>query len=276
VDKLSHRLLQWSVVIFFGLFLSACTSQNNFAPVRNGWSDTQAASQTYRVQPDDTLYSIAFRFGLDYRALADANKINAPYHIVVGQTLKLLPQADNTLTSPEAVQTPVTPVVSVPVTTVPVSSAPAATPTTSPAQTVAPTGPAPKILAVNGKGPVGKWLWPAKGGVIHTFSNGYGANKGIDITGKAGDSVKATAAGKVVYLGTGLRGYGLLIIVKHNAEYLSAYAHNSKALVKEGANVKAGQVIALMGSSDASQPLLHFEIRKAGSPIDPLTLLPPR
>lgn len=274
MSRLKSKLLQWGMIFCAGLFLSACTSQNNFAPVTNGWSDKAAASQTYRVQPDDTLYSIAFRFGLDYRELADANKVTVPYHIVAGQTLKLLPQADNTLTSPEAVQTAATPVVAAP------AVVPAALPATQPAASAAavaiPSGPAPKILAVNGKGPVGKWLWPAKGGIIHTFSDAYGGNKGIDIVGKLLDPVRATASGRVVYLGTGLRGYGLLIIVKHNSEYLSAYAHNNKALVKEGANVKAGQVIALMGSSDASQPLLHFEIRKAGKPVDPLTLLPPR
>jgi len=263
------------IIIFcFSIFLGACSSQNNFAPVTNGWSDTQAASQTYRVQPDDTLYSIAFRFGLDYRALADANKISAPYHIVAGQSLKLLPHADNTLTSPEAaVAPPPTAAAAQPPAAV---QPPAAAPVEAASAAPASTTPAPKVLAVNGTGPVGKWLWPAKGGVIHTFSDTYGGNKGIDITGKAGESVKATAAGKVVYLGTGLRGYGLLIIVKHNAEYLSAYAHNSKALVKEGSNVKAGQVIAQMGASDAAGPMLHFEIRKAGKPVDPLKLLPPR
>jgi len=118
------------------------------------------------------------------------------------------------------------------------------------------------------------FIWPATGKVIATFDEAK--NKGIDISGKLGDSVLASADGKVVYSGSGLRGYGNLLIIKHNNTYLSAYAHNQSILVKEDQNVKQGQKIAEIGSSDSDQPELHFEIRKFGKPVDPLKWLPPR
>ena len=166
----------------------------------------------------------------------------------MGQTINLLPGANDS----------VKPVVSI--TSTPVIA----------------TTPTPIIQQPIATGPIGQWGWPASGNIIQGYSNVYAGNKGIDIGGKLGDPVKAAAAGRVVYCGTGLRGYGLLIIVKHNAKYLSAYAHNSKALVKEGDSVSQGQVIAKMGSSDATRVMLHFEIRQSGSPVDPLKLLPPR
>jgi lipoprotein NlpD len=242
--------------------LSACGPSSNFAPVSNGDS-TDTSASLYRVQHDDTLYSIAFRFGLDYRKLAAANHISAPYHIVTGQKLLLLPEANDVLTSPAEKSAPVI-----------TGAAPATAVTSQPAS--APSLPAAVSAPVNSTGPVGKWLWPASGRVVHTFSEAYGGEKGIDIAGKAGDPVKATAAGRVVYSGSGLRGYGLLLILKHNTEYLSAYAHNDKLLVKEGDVVKAGQTIALMGNTGTTQVLLHFEIRQAGKPVDPLKLLTPR
>ena len=117
-------------------------------------------------------------------------------------------------------------------------------------------------------------MWPANGKLLGTFSEG--GNKGIDINGKAGDPVLAAGAGKVVYSGTGLRGYGKLGIVKHNNTYLTAYAHNQNLLVKEGQSVTKGQKIAEMGNTDADQVKLHFEIRRQGKPIDPLKQLPQR
>jgi lipoprotein NlpD len=123
------------------------------------------------------------------------------------------------------------------------------------------------------------WAWPAGGKLLATFSEGGGqdtATKGIDIAGKLGDPVQAAAAGKVVYVGNGLRGYGNLVIVRHNAAFLSAYAHNSRILVKEGQAVTRGQRIADLGNSDADQPKLHFEVRHQGKPVDPLKYLPAR
>ncbi|HEY6863830.1 MAG TPA: peptidoglycan DD-metalloendopeptidase family protein, partial [Burkholderiales bacterium] len=118
------------------------------------------------------------------------------------------------------------------------------------------------------------WVWPATGKVVAGFSDA--SNKGVDIAGRVGDPVFASAGGRVVYSGQGLRGYGKLIIIKHNNTYLSAYAHNSNLLVKEGQNVVRGQKIAEIGSTDASQAKLHFEIRRLGKPIDPAKLLPER
>ena len=118
------------------------------------------------------------------------------------------------------------------------------------------------------------WTWPASGKLVGTFSEG--GNKGIDINGKAGDAVLAAGGGKVVYSGTGLRGYGKLVIVKHNNTYLTAYAHNQNVLVKEGQSVSKGQKIAEMGNTDADQVKLHFEIRRQGKPVDPLKHLPQR
>jgi lipoprotein NlpD len=119
-----------------------------------------------------------------------------------------------------------------------------------------------------------EWAWPASGRVLAGFSES--TNKGVDIAGKVGDPVLASASGRVVYSGQGLRGYGKLIIIKHNPTYLSAYAHNNNLLVKEGQNVVRGQKIAEIGSTDASQAKLHFEIRRLGKPIDPVKLLPER
>jgi murein DD-endopeptidase MepM/ murein hydrolase activator NlpD len=118
------------------------------------------------------------------------------------------------------------------------------------------------------------WIWPASGKVIGQFSEA--GSKGLDIGGKAGDAVIAAGDGKVVYAGTGLRGYGKLIIVKHNATFLSAYAHNQNLLVKEGQTVSKGQKIAEMGNTDADQVKLHFEVRRQGKPVDPMKYLPPR
>jgi lipoprotein NlpD len=265
INFFTALFLLCSVFIFAGC--SGAT--RHFAPVANGWTSPQA-SQAYRVQRSDTLYSIAFRYELDADKLAKANNISPPYHLVVGQTLNLLPEANDSMhvISVAPVSTPVV-----------VGAAPAVTPITS-----QPVAEPEKVKSenidtannLNGSGPVGEWNWPANGKIIQGYSNVYAGNKGVDISGKLGDPVKATAAGRVVYCGTGLRGYGRLIIIKHNAKYLSAYAHNSETLVKEGDKVSASQVIAKMGSSDAPRVMLHFEIRKSGSPVDPLKLLPPR
>ena len=121
-----------------------------------------------------------------------------------------------------------------------------------------------------------RWQWPAKGSLLSSFDSKLVGRKGISITGKPGDPVRAAASGKVVYAGSGLAGYGRLIIIKHNQEFLSAYAHNRKLIAKEGDWVKGKQVIARMGNSSASRTLLYFEIRKDGAPVDPLKYLPER
>jgi lipoprotein NlpD len=151
----------------------------------------------------------------------------------------------------------------------PASAAPPAAPTPPPVAQPA----APPAAAREGDDDV-NWLWPASGPVVGNFDETR--TKGLSIAGKAGDPVLAAADGRVVYAGSGLRGYGNLVIIKHNNTYLTAYAHNQTLLVKEEQSVKRGQKIAEMGATDAERVLLHFEIRKQGKPIDPARLLPPR
>jgi lipoprotein NlpD len=268
---------------------------------------TAAAGGTYRVERGDTLYSIAFRHGVDYRDLATWNGIGAPYTIYVGRELRMAaPSRNVTATTPPSrpssvATAPGRPVASqtpkpepfepvpnhpLPATAAPVpstsaaSGAVAATPETTPkpastpataVPAPAPLMPAPPVMA----GDV-SWRWPADGQVVGGYVGGDPTKQGIDIAGKAGDPVRAAADGTVVYSGNGLIGYGELIIVKHNPSFLSAYGHNRKRLVKEGDHVKAGQTIAEMGSSSASRDSLHFEIRKNGKPANPVDYLPRR
>ncbi|HTN34571.1 MAG TPA: peptidoglycan DD-metalloendopeptidase family protein [Marinobacter sp.] len=225
------------------------------------------------VRPGETLYGIAWRYGRDYRELGNANGIGPPWHLKAGQVLRLdrrgkivagqpsqqstrAPVASSGRTHPKApVQTPKS-------TTRPVV-------TRSPQKGVPLNNQTQTVAQIN-------WRWPHVGTVIAGYSTSGKVNKGIDIAGKAGDGVRAAANGSVVYAGNGLLGYGNLIIVNHNEHYLSAYAHNRKILVQEGENVKAGQVIAELGSSGVERPMLHFEIRKNGNPVDPIQYLPPR
>lgn len=221
------------------------------------------------VRPGDTLYSIAWRYGRDYRELGSANGIAPPWNIKVGQVIRLdrkghIP-ADATVASRPASNTASTPSRSPPAT------ASARTPAAKPA----PSAPPRQSSGNPAVGDV-RWHWPHAGTVIANFSSSGKVNKGIDIAGNPGDAVKAAANGNVVYAGNGLLGYGNLIIVNHNEHYLSAYAHNRKILVQEGEDVKAGQVIAELGSSGTDRPMLHFEIRRNGNPVDPSRYLPRR
>jgi lipoprotein NlpD len=224
----------------------------------------------YVVQRGDTLYSIAFRFGWDWKALAARNQIAPPYLIRPGQVIRF----DGQQAAPQIVRTapPVIPrnppVVSQPPRAVPPVSAPVvvAPPPASkpPSPPIAP----PKV--------VGGWAWPASGAVLSRFASNGSLNKGIDIAGELGQPVLAASDGSVVYAGSGLRGYGELVIIKHNDIYVSAYGHNRRLLVKEGQRVKAGQAIAEMGSTGTDRVKLHFEIRRQGKPVDPLQYLPRR
>ncbi len=218
------------------------------------------------VKPGETLYGIAWRYGRDYRELGNANGLAPPWNLKAGQVIRL--DLRGTVTS--ASQTKVA----------------ASKPKAKPRKTQANTSAKPKVTRAPKKGaPLATksqtvaqvdWRWPHVGTVIAGYSTSGKVNKGIDIAGKAGDAVKAAANGNVVYAGNGLLGYGNLIIVNHNEHYLSAYAHNRKILVQEGEDVKAGQVIAELGSSGTERPMLHFEIRKNGNPVDPAHYLPRR
>ena len=225
-------------------------------------------SGQYKVQRGDTLYSIAFRFGWDWKALAARNAIVAPYLIRVGQIIRFDgSQAAPAVMAKAPVVTPVPS--SRPSTPIQVRPAPVQTPTpVKPAPVVTPA----PVMQRSASG----WAWPSKGAVIGRFSSNGSLNKGIDIAGELGQPVSAASDGSVVYAGSGLRGYGELVIIKHSDTYVSAYGHNRRLLVQEGQQVKAGQTIAEMGSTGTDRVKLHFEIRRQGKPVDPLQYLPRR
>ena len=252
------------------------------------------ASSLYTVKQGDTLFSIAKANGVSVRDVAAWNNIEDPASIKVGQPLRLTPPggvvatpapvavpqgrpvdapvaADpNAKTQPLAQRVPYSDEAyarmskSAPATTV--AAAPDAKPEAKPE-----SKPEAKPEAPRGDSEV-DWSWPTEGKVIGNFN--YSSNKGLVISGKRGQAVNASAGGRVIFSGTGIRGLGKLVVIRHNANYLSVYAHNDNLLVKEGQTVRRGQRIADMGSSDADQVKLHFEIRRQGKPVDPAKLLP--
>jgi len=261
----------------------------------------------YIVQPGDTLYAIAFRLGMDYRSLAALNQIDAPYVIRVGQSLVTEAPKVAIAAAPASADGDAAATISTrelasaagangKVATDPATVGKGSTTSTrgsvasashSPAkaapaepQPVAPTpkpvaSPKPKPPpAAIANAPVDRWGWPVKGRIIRSYAEDV--HKGIDLAGARGDQVRASAGGVVVYAGTGVTGYGALIIIKHNDTYLSAYGHNDELLAAEGEQVSAGKLIARMGSSGTDSVKLHFEIRRNGRPIDPATLLSSR
>ncbi len=266
---------------------------------------------SYVVAKGDTLYSIAFRNGVDFRDLAQWNAIAAPYTIWPGQRLTLSPSA---ATKPAVARTPGTaagsarapgassaaapvfePVTEAVSATAATAAARPAIPSAAPAAhappavdavpvagvSVTPPAKVPPVAKPVVAGPardVGgvSWRWPVEGGSVVGRFNGSDAIPGIEIAGNSGDPVRAAADGVVVYSGNGLVGYGELVIIKHNDSFLSAYGHNRRRLVKEGQRVTAGQQIAEMGSTGATRNELEFQIRKNGNPVDPLSYLPPR
>ncbi len=216
----------------------------------------------YRVKPGDRLYRIALENGQNYRDIARWNNIQNPDQIEVGQVLRVKPPAGDTGTPLPA---PVASGSSF-ASNNPASVPPAtATPPANASAAAAPSAVSSGELRLS---------WPAKGNVIGRFDDSK--NKGLNIGGNAGDPVYAAGAGKVVYSGAGLRGYGNLVIIKHDATFLTAYAHNRTLLVKEGDSVTRGQKIAEMGNSDADRVMLHFEVRRDGKPVDPMKYLPPQ
>ncbi len=231
---------------------------------------TLSSQPGYTVQRGDTLYSIAFRYGLDYRRLAAANRIPLPYTIYPGQHLVLL-ERDQPAAIPAPAQA--APVAKAAPQPAPKAAPPTVDKTAPPAVTQPSSTPAKNGSSV-ALGPVRSWRWPSAGQVIRRYS--ATVHKGIDIGGSRGDPVIAVAAGQVVYAGTGIVGLGELLIIKHNEQYLSAYGHNDRLLVGEGDSVSAGQKIAEKGSSGTDSVRLHFEIRREGKPIDPLGVLPRR
>jgi lipoprotein NlpD len=297
------------LTITLGL-LSACSTTTRQAPVidRNAPSATANhvrpptapaeeakpdARGTYTVRRGDTLLRIALDHGQSYRDLVTWNNLADPDDIKVGQVLRVNP-AERIAGNGTGVQTQ------------PVPMPPEARPSAPPRKSVprgdkkpyteanvadiqkgeARPGDKAETVTVTGSGIAAgstvtasddeklSWMWPSDGRILATFDEGK--NKGIDIAGKPGQQVMAAGAGKVMYAGSGIRGYGNLVIVKHSNSLLSAYAHNRSIVVKEGQNVSKGQVIAEMGDSDADMVKLHFEIRQQGKPVDPSRFLPSR
>jgi len=272
------------------------------------------AGGTHVVQRGETLYSIALEHGVDYRDLARWNGLGDGTHIRVGQALRLGPpgaeqaaaappkgvevgsapsvaggvearpldagaiaaqgQGDgSTKTGPKALRLPYSKenLAMLSARSAPTATTPAV-PSAAPAP-VSPTASAPTMSAPAAPGAL-SFSWPAKGKLLNGFSEPN--NKGVDIAGKPGDPVVAAAPGRVMYTGTGIRGYGKLIVIKHEDGYNSVYAHNRSILVKEGQTVARGERIAELGATDSDQPKLHFEIRKSGKPVDPMKYLPPQ
>jgi len=231
--------------------LGACSSTVVRTPAAGSASapaSTGRPGASTLVQRGDTLYSIARRNGVSVADMARWNGLQPPYTIYPGQRLALSGSGTGTAAAPRPATQPATPA--------PKPAAPA---------------PAP-VPASSGFA----WRWPAQGVLVNGFVAGDNTRQGVDIGGSSGQAVNAAADGVVVYSGAGLVGYGELIIVKHNEQWLSAYGHNRKRLVNEGQNVKAGEQIAEMGRTGASRDMLHFEIRHNGKPVDPLLYLPKR
>jgi len=233
--------------------LAGCGTRGSRAPVTDMSSagEQQApATGTYTVRAGDTLYKIAQAHGTDVSTLVRLNKISDPTQLRIGQVLRL--DGD----TPMPAQPPVTATTPAP--------APAATPVTPP--------PAATAARANDANLV-SWGWPASGKIIQGFNNN---TKGIDIEGKPGDPVVAAADGTVMYAGNGVRGLGNLVLLGHSDGFITAYAHNQQLLVKTGDSVKKGARIALLGQTDTTSPRLHFEIRRRGTPVNPLSYLPQR
>ncbi len=309
---MNRYIKQIVVLSIFNILLIGCSATSP-APVSSVGKDYNAIERGsykgsyYEVQKGDTLYFVAYITGRDVNELVRYNELSAPYTIHPGQKLKLWQPVYK---APAYGRSTVTEVVSAPVTrattvdsSVSGSSTKVAVNTEKPysknssdiqsgnkktidldqvkeyseskgKQIVNSTAKANTTQTGQTNNKISKWYWPTKGRVIKKFSAGEQGNKGIDIAGQRGQSIVSTANGTVVYSGNALRGYGNLIIVKHNDNYLSAYAHNDSLLVNEGQHVKAGQKIATMGSSGSNKVKLHFEIRYQGKSVNPQRYLP--
>ena len=232
--SLSYRAI---IYIFIALCLAGCASVQSKAPVQPHKRDLTKGSY-YIVKKGDTLYSIGFRSGHGYKRLAAWNNILPPYKIYLGQKLRLFPKKKFKKSSKKKKINKKTSTISIN---------------------------NKKVLKLY-------WQWPVQGKLLRNFYRT--GNKGIDIAGHVGKKIRAAASGIVVYSGSGLIGYGNLLIIKHNYLYLSAYAHNRRLLVREGQKVKKGQLIAEMGIGVNAKPALHFEIRKNGKSVNPINYLP--
>ncbi|KEA54529.1 lipoprotein [Mangrovibacter sp. MFB070] len=234
------------ICLFLALSLAACSGSASR-------SNASISGSTYTVQRGDTLYRIALRSGNSVGTLARLNGLSSPYTIQVGQRLRLSGSSPSKTVTPKA-----------------------STKTTTTARSSSASQPE-KLAPANWPSPGSKcWRWPTQGKVVDGWSSKDGGNKGIDIAGTLGQPVYAAAAGRVVYAGDQLRGYGNLILIKHDENYITAYGHNQSMLVTNGQQVKAGQKIATMGSTGTNTVKLHFQIRYKATALDPLRYLPPQ
>lgn len=278
-------MIRLFLLLIFIVLLQACAQRKSAAPIADISSAGGIYSKSYRnslksnkytVKKGETLYSIAFRAGMDFRRLASINNIREPYSIYPGQvlTLKSSSSARSENTAPKQSVVSKSGTQKNNKKTI-ANKNPEEYGKNQRGQTSRKTAP-----AVVKKDPfpskVRKWRYPSEGDIIEGYSNKENGNSGLDFGGKAGDPIIAAADGKVVYAGSALRGFGNLVIVKHNNDYLSAYAHNRSIKVKENDWVKAGQVIAEMGSSGTDRVRLHFEIRFRGRTVNPSKYLPKR
>lgn len=275
---------------FASLLLSGCAGFFSFDPpperqVYTSARDSEPLPERpvgpndYMVRKGDTMYSIAFRNQLDYRELAKWNDIGSNFLIYPGQVLHLYKPAPATIITGDIVSQPIEVSEAPRPQPIPLqSNLPAAAPlpiTPDPGTGAVVTLPAPAASLPSAAVGDNGWQWPTQGVVVRGYNPSQGA-KGLDFTGNIGQPVVAAAAGKVVYSGSALKGYGELVIIKHDELRLSAYGYNSKRLVKEGDVVRGGQPIAELGMGPENKPVLHFEIRERGKPINPVPFLPPK
>ncbi|MNH58826.1 Murein hydrolase activator NlpD precursor [compost metagenome] len=260
-DKIM-KIMLLSVAVGFTVAMAGCASK----PQINNSSRYAMAPNYYTVRSGDTLSGIAMRYGLDYISIAEMNDIPAPYRIYVNQSLRLKKSSSPRTVSTQVMAQPE----QIKRQTIALPTTQPVTPVTQPATSVPSTNTTVASVAPNSSL---RWIKPTNGPVIQGFNLANNV-KGIRYGGNQGDPIYAAADGQVVYAADGLKEYGNLVLVKHIDGYISAYAHNSKMLVKSGDNITAGQKIAEMGSTGASQVMLEFQIRLDGKPINPINLLP--
>lgn len=260
-DKIM-KIMLLSVAVGFTVAMAGCASK----PQINNSSRYAMAPNYYTVRSGDTLSGIAMRYGLDYVSIAEMNDIPAPYRIYVNQSLRLKKGSSPRTVSTQVMAQPE----QIKRQTIALPTTQPVTPVTQPATSVPSTNTTVASVASNSSL---RWIKPTNGPVIQGFNLANNV-KGIRYGGNQGDPIYAAADGQVVYAADGLKEYGNLVLVKHIDGYISAYAHNSKMLVKSGDNITAGQKIAEMGSTGASQVMLEFQIRLDGKPINPINLLP--
>jgi lipoprotein NlpD len=306
IGSIGKRCLRWSLLFTFAVILAGCAQRPvKHAPIVERGTEMKKPvppvpvapivapvvqikkpleTENYVVQKGDTMYSIAFMRGVDYRDLAELNNIENPGAIQIGQQLRVPVPVPTKIAEPKlAVVKAATPpggmknqpkVGKIPYSEKALAQAEAMQDDSyqDAGPVVSEVVPVPPVKEADEEERL-EWGMPTNGRVITVYSENAN-RKGVDIAGRRGQAIVASAAGKVVYSGSGLRGYGKLVIIKHNKTFLSAYAHNDQISVKEGQNVTKGQQIAEMGETDSDQVKLHFEIRKFGKPVDPAQYLP--